>query len=120
MAKMGIIYRVANGGRRLGEPEEYFALNVEANDGGSERWLLFTEKELERVSRMDTEMDAKRGRLVLCCRKGGPLQWLVKAEQDGESIWLRIGKGLLAKAERRAIINEGDCPKKSWLEDLAD
>jgi hypothetical protein len=123
--KMGRLVRVANLSPRFGQNEVMYALNVEDQDGGNERWLLFTELEICKLSEVSGitlhkpgrlyyhHKIGKRGRSLLCMMKyGGAV---------GFHRWnVALPDSLLKRAEKRAQENPEDIPEKSKIVGLLD
>lgn len=118
--RMGNMILMRNEKRRTNENSEYFALKVENEDGGRERWLLLTRTECARLARFSGSLvnAMKPGRLYAACDRRGPL-YLVRIGNWKESA-VRISTYWLARMEARARKNPEDLPKQGKLADLLD
>lgn len=121
--KLGRLILVENKNRAAQENKNYYAIQVEAIDGENEECLLFTEKELESLTIVDTQINLIDGRLY-------PFSdnvfhgYLLKTTEKYEDKWLVVIRKLTERkyliAQNRAAKNPEDLTKKSWFTDLLD
>lgn len=120
--KMGVFLPVENQRPHRLAAGKYLALKVEAEDGGSERWLLFTEKEaiaLRPVGGGSWRDSLKAGRLYPISIFGKTGYLLVA--KLGELVnTLFITEAMIQRALDRAARNPEDVPKMSRLADMMD
>ena len=123
--KMGRLVRVANLSPRFGQNELMYALNVEDQDGSNERWLLFTEHEIDGLSEVSGITLHKPGRLYYHHKISGKGRSLLCMCKYGGSPGLHrynvaLPDSLLKRATQRALENPEDIPEKSKLDNLLD
>jgi len=118
--RAGFAIPVKNIDKKPTESNQYVAIWIEDFDGGNESCILFTQKELSRLSRVgicDLQNEMKRGRLYRVGYRGS---YFVKIKIGDEDTVVRISKVTLNRAEKRAEVNEEDIPKMGVLVDLFD
>lgn len=121
--KMGRLFLVENKKRKSLENAQYYAIQVEAVDGGNEECLLFTEKEWNTLPIVDTKLELVDGRLYPFT-DGGFTGYLVKTTEKREDDWFIVVRKLSERkylvAQERARKNPEDLTRKSWVTDLLD
>ena len=118
--RAGYTIPVKNIDKKPTENKQYVAIWVEDFNGGNERCILLTQKELARLSRVgicDLKDEMKRGRLYRVGYRGS---YFIKVKIGDEDTVVRISKVTLKRAEERAEVNEEDIPKMGILIDLFD
>lgn len=120
----GAIIPVKNISRHPAADEKYYAIWIEDFDGGNERCLLLTDREIVKlslVSPCDIADKMKNGRLYVINVGHGATN-LVKltnmSNQDGFVVTLR--NSALIVGEERAKKNPEDVPQKGFFTDLLD
>ena len=125
---MGYMIKVENQARRLGEPENWIALQMEdvSGDQDTERCLLLTEKEIERLSIVECRgLELKFGRFYPF-EKGRFVGYLVRTRQYTPALdrWFEvtyaISERFLALLDARRERNPEDLTVKGWWTDLRD
>ncbi len=122
---LGQMIRVVNQNKKASENEKYVSLQVEDESGkeDTERCLLFTESEIEKMEQIQFPLalkEMKAGRLYKACidKKN---TFLVKVTNYfGEDMILRVSNTQLQLAESRGSRNPEDLTEKSWWTDLSD
>lgn len=146
--KMGNLIPVDNQGKKWNEAKEYQSVKVEDETGYNERYLLFTNNEISRFSKVIASLDSfifnkiktgslssmvndmKFGRFYLCDVKSVTGNWVkaylvkvrIRNKQDGEfdTTVFRIPYSVIKRAEKRSKRNPEDLAVTSWFADLLD
>lgn len=119
---MGKLIKVANQEKKINENEVYVSIQVEDEDGNNERCLLFTEVELSDMEKITFDFalnKMKDGRLYKA-KIDNKDTYLMKINNDGNEMILRISNSQLKIAESRSARNLEDLTEKSWITDLTD
>lgn len=127
---LGKVVKVNNTNPKFGSAEFYYALKIEDYNGGNERIILLTEKEL--YSRpvfelWDKGKSLKAGRLYDLSVSFLKPQWkLVKiarpAEYKGqrEEVVIAVTQKMIEEWEKRAKDNPEDLPKEKFWKNFID
>lgn len=124
-SKMGNLRKIENTGRRYGnECQVYWSVLVEDESGAgdTERYLMFTPLELEKLPVWDCGewgKSLKRGRLYPCGLEGRGGH-ILPVNYGGDDITLYVSRHMLERSGKRAGNNPEDQPKRSWWRGLLD
>jgi hypothetical protein len=126
--KMGRLLRVMNAEKRLGETKWFYALHIEALDGGSEEAIIVLDSEVKDLPevKLQTGSSLKSGRLYPFSfgkKLNGYLVQVLHYEVES-TLWIEkvhfITEKKLKLMRYRASRNLQDIPEKSWLENMQD
>ena len=117
---LGKLIEVQNKQRRNGQNEKYISVQVQDFNGQNERCLLFHERVISDMPKVQTNIDLKEGRLydITIGKQKGYLLKIIN--ESNQTKILRISQKKLEVAQRLAINNPQDLTKKSFLTDMFD
>ncbi len=127
--KMGTFIPVNNAKRRPNESNTYYAIKVEDEDGNNERWLLYTRKEIQKLSILigsGWKDSLKAGRLYKLTRKRSSSKTFIiramypQSDTDYVETVIQASERWLNRGLCRAANNKEDIPDQSWISDLLD
>jgi hypothetical protein len=103
---------------RLNAKKVYRALWVEDPDG-VEKCLLFKSKDLNEDREVEAEgLSLKPGHYCRITQKGRTFLLLKFVRWEGETVVVKIPQSVYAAAEKRAINNPEDVPKKGFIKNV--
>ena len=127
--KLGEVIPVTNQERKPSEAEVYLAMHVEDADAKGDRCVLFTQREFDALSMIDSKDFAELlapGRLYKMTRHDGQITYIVRTRvyypntKEWYIVIKRISEHALRKAEARAAANQEDQTKRNWFNRLLD
>lgn len=120
--RMGSLILMENTKRKATETKTHYALKVEDEDGGNERWLLFREKWLgmETLVSRGLADKMKAGRLYKATRNEKTVSLCRICDQYDGALIIVLTERRLKMAEERAKKHPEDIPVQGKLSDLMD